>query len=124
MLNDVGNSRSDESFPKPEWPPIQNLDSIDVVGRRRDGGVDLLIVASQPLDNAPETLDSIRNKISMYLTVIGLDEFQTELGHPPLDRISIVLSCDFPIHPTAMNVIEECKMLARLQGVRLEVKSK
>ena len=25
-------------FPKPEWPPIQELDSIDLVGKRDDGG--------------------------------------------------------------------------------------
>jgi hypothetical protein len=26
-----------ELFPKPAWPPIQNLDSIDISGKRVDG---------------------------------------------------------------------------------------
>ena len=53
-------NQDEKRFPKPEWPPIQELDSVDLAAKRNDGGVDLVIVASQPLDNAPETLQSIR----------------------------------------------------------------
>ena len=40
-----------EPFSRPEWPPIQDPDRIDITGKRRDGGVDLVIVASQPIDD-------------------------------------------------------------------------
>jgi hypothetical protein len=37
-------------------PPIQNLDAIDVLGKRVDGGVDLAITCSGPLDDSADTL--------------------------------------------------------------------
>src|SRR5262249_47011590 len=102
-------------------PPIQDLENVDLVGKRRDGGVDLLIVASQPLDDAPDTLNSIRRKVAYYLDVIDLPEFQADMGHPPRERISITLSCDHPIHPRTAKVIAECQTSAGKRGVRLVV---
>ena len=112
------------AFPKPKWPPIQDLESVDLTGKRRDGGVHLLIVASQPLDDAPDTLNSIRSKVAYYLDVIDLPEFQAELEYPPQDRISIILSRDHPIHPRAAEVIAECQRSAGTRGVRLVVQQK
>jgi hypothetical protein len=37
-------------------PPIQNLDSFDIVGKRGDGGIDLVIVCSGPVDDSADTL--------------------------------------------------------------------
>ena len=34
--------------------PIQALDSIDVLGRRKGGGADLVIIVSSFLDDIPE----------------------------------------------------------------------
>ena len=112
------------AFPKPNWPPIQDLETVDITGKRRDGGVDLVIVASQPLDDAPDTLGSIRRKVAYYLDVIDLAEFQAEMGYPPRDRISIILRCNHPIHPRAAEVIAECQTGARKRGARLEVQQK
>ena len=56
---------------------------MDATGKRRDGGVDLVITASQPLNESAEVLDSIRQKVQTYLAVIDLDEFQAEMGRPP-----------------------------------------
>ena len=114
--------RNKRDFPKPEWPPIQNLDSVDVVGKRHDGTVELVIVASQPLDDAPETLDSIRKKVETYLETIGIKAFQAEMGHPPREKTVIILVCEHPIHSRAMGVIEECKVTASDQRIRLELR--
>jgi hypothetical protein len=108
-------------FPKPEWPPIQNLESVDLTGQRRDGGVDLVIVASQPLDDAAETLDSIRQKVACYLEVIDLPGFQAEMNYPPRSRTKIILRCDHPIHPRAAAVIAECQASAGERGVQFVV---
>jgi hypothetical protein len=113
---------AEESFPKPEWPPIQELDSVDLVARRRDGGVDLVIVASQPLDDSPDTLKCIRQKVQTYLAVIGLKEFQKEMGRPPRDKTTIIIACEHPIHPKALAVIAQCHAAAEAQGIRLEVR--
>ncbi|HJZ55645.1 MAG TPA: DUF6572 domain-containing protein [Gemmataceae bacterium] len=122
MWNPFRRKPAEEPFPKPKWPPIQELDNVDLTGKRRDGGVDLVIVASQPIDDTPETLESIRHKVRTYLAVINLEEFQAEMGHPPRDRVAILLACEHPIHPAAQAVIEECRASAAAQGVRLEVR--
>jgi hypothetical protein len=116
--------RLNSAFPKPEWPPIQDLESVDLTGKREDGGVDLLIVASQPLDDAVDTLDSIRRKVAYYLDVIDLPAFQDEMGHPARDRTRIIVSCDHPIHPRAAAVIAECQVSAGNRGVQLLLQQK
>jgi hypothetical protein len=110
-------------FPKPQWPPIQDLESVDITGVREDGGVDLVIVVSQPLDGSAETLAAIRQKVGYYLDVIDLPEFQTDMGYPPRDRTSIVLACSFPIHPNATAVIFECQSAAASRGVQVVVRN-
>jgi hypothetical protein len=111
-------------FPKPAWPPIQDVESVDITGKRKDGGVDLLIVVSQPLDGSPETLATIRQKVAYYLDVIDLPEFQAEMGHPPRDRTPVIFACDHPIHPRAAVVIAECQAAAAARGVRVVVRQK
>src|SRR5688572_27402266 len=122
MWNPFRSKPADEPFPVPEWPPIQQLDSVDLTGKRRDGGVDLIIVASQPLDDSNETLECIQQKVETYLAVIDCDAFQSEMGHPPRDKIAIIIACDFPIHARALKVIEECQASAAGQGVKLIVR--
>ncbi|MBO0758551.1 MAG: hypothetical protein J2P54_22095 [Bradyrhizobiaceae bacterium] len=109
-------------FPKPKWPPIQNLDSIDIIGKRRDGGVDLAIVASQPIDDSAQTLECIRYKVATYLEAIGWEDFRAQIGYPSPDRMTIIIVCDHPIHSRAQAVIEECRVAAAAQGVRLELR--
>jgi hypothetical protein len=122
MWNSFRNESADDGFPKPKWPPIQALDSVDITGKRRDGGLDLVIVVSQPLDDSQTTLESIRRKVENYLIAIGLDEFKAEMGRPPREKTTIIIACEHPIHPKAQSVIEECRNSAGAHGVRLEVR--
>lgn len=109
-------------FQKPNWPPIQDLDSVDITGKRKDGGIDLFIAVSQPLDGSADTLAAIRQKIGYYLDVIDLPEFQAEMEYPPRDLTTVVLECPFPIHPWAESVIAECQATAAVRGVRIVVR--
>ena len=111
-----------EPFPKSAWPPIQNLDSLDIIGKRTDGGVDLVITASQPIDDSPQTMESIRRKVGTYLEAFGLERFQVEFGFPPQDKCAIIIACEHPIHATAQAVIEECRAQAAAHGIRLEIR--
>lgn len=53
------------AFPKPKWPPIQQLESVDIIAKRKDGGVGLIIIASQSLDDARKlwTASATRSRI-------------------------------------------------------------
>src|SRR5437762_1025034 len=122
MAKSSRRNRDEEPFPEPEWPPIQELDSIDLAAKRKDGGVVLVIVASQPLDDSEETLSSIREKVRTYLAALKDKEFRAELGNPPRDKTTVVLTCDRPIHPAALTVIAQCRAAAAAQGVKLELR--
>jgi hypothetical protein len=47
--------------------PIQNVDSIDIVGLRNDAGIDLVVLCSGPLDGSAETLRALREKVRGYI---------------------------------------------------------
>lgn len=85
----------------PGWePPIQALDAIDIVGQRHDGGVDLVIVNSNPADVSPETRELLRRKIAGYLQAINSDAFQEEFGFPSAKQTRIVVTCQTEPHRT------------------------
>jgi hypothetical protein len=56
-------------------PPIQNLDAFDIVGERKDGGVDLVVSCSGPLDTSSTTLGLIERKVRAYLVTIAHENF-------------------------------------------------
>ena len=110
--------------PQPRSKPlaIQNPDSIDLAGKRRDGGVDLVIVASERLDDTPELLQVLRRKVELYLSVTGRQDFLADMGHPSPEKISIILVCSHSIHPTAAAAIEECRKQVEARGMKLELR--
>jgi hypothetical protein len=124
MWNPLRRGTSERNCPKPQWAPIQDPHSIDIVGLRRDGGLDLVICASQPIDDDPETLNTLRSKVRAYLREIDEPAFQEETGHRPPDKTSIVIACEYPIHPKAQAVIDECRQIAAGRNVKLELRNK
>jgi len=108
-------------FPIPEWPPIQNVESVDVIGKKPDGGVEMYICASQPIDDSPETLETIRQKVAYYLDVFDVSDFLSEMEYPPRELSRIIIVCDFPIHPTAERVIQECDKVNSKRGLSVSV---
>lgn len=73
---------------KPE-PPIQNLDALDVIAKRKDGGLDLFIVVSSRLLDTEEHRSLLYNKLNTYLSTIELEEFQAEFARPKAIRILV-----------------------------------
>ena len=86
--------------------PIQALDSIDVLGRRKGGGADLVIIVSSFLDDIPEHEQLLRQKIQNYVDTIIADEFQEDFGNIANNPYSIILKCTVEPHPNMASLIQ------------------
>lgn len=102
--------------------PISNLDAFDVVGVRNDGGLDLVISCSGPLDSSPQTIRNIESKVRNYLHEIAEARNPTLLeryGCAFDSVIRIIISCPHHIDAGAMKAVERMQELARARGVDL-----
>lgn len=100
-------------------PPIQKLDAFDVVGERKDGGVDLVVSCSGPLDSSSGTLSLIERKVSAYLVTIGHENFVRIYPAAELGPVRIFISCDHYVSGAARKLIDSLGVTASKQGVSL-----
>lgn len=70
---------------------IENISNIDILGLRKDGGADLVIVSNGKLDNSAETQKLLLDKIENYLGYINSREFHIECPLATADNTYIVL---------------------------------
>ena len=104
-------------------PPIQNLHTVDIVGKRADGGVDLFIVASGPLDPSPATQQLLLDKLQSYLEEINTPGFAAEFGAPSPDHICIIVHCEHEVHPVIQLLLQRCKNWVETNHARLELEA-
>jgi hypothetical protein len=100
-------------------PPIQNLDAFDAVGERQDGGVDLVVSCSGPLDSSPSTLKLIEVKVVAYLETVAHPNFAQTYQAAQRGPVRIFISCEHYISNEARGVIERLTDKAATQGVAL-----
>lgn len=86
--------------------PIQALDSLDVLGRRKGGGADLVIIVSSFLDDTPEHEHLLKQKIQNYVDTILSDEFQDDFGKIASNPYTIILKCTTDPHPNMSSLIQ------------------
>lgn len=107
--------------------PIANLDAIDVVGVRQDGGLDLVISCSGPLDCSAETLKALCTKITNYLREIREAQSPTlfeRYNCVSSASVRIIISCAYTMHQDVLQIIDRMKQIASSMGVELLVKKR
>lgn len=109
------------SAPKVESPPIQNIGSVDLVGKGKDGGVDLLIVVSSRLTGSPEHQRLLLDKIESYLRQLNTPAFKSQFKNPPADKVKVVVACTQPPDPIISKLIEKSKPWVAENNARLEL---
>lgn len=104
--------------------PIQNLDSIDIIGARNEGGADLTIVVSSALNASPEHQKLLLDKLEGYLGYVNTPDFAAEFGIPSPDRVCIVLACYHSPDPVILRLIEKCSAWAQKNNASLRVENR
>jgi hypothetical protein len=101
--------------------PIQNLDAFDIVGERNDGGVDLLVVCSGPLDDSAQTQDLIRQKVQNYLDTAAHPNFAKVYPAAKEGPVSIVVACQHEISAVSQRTIDELTLKGTGMGITITV---
>lgn len=99
--------------------PIQNLDAVDVIGKRKDGGVDLVVSCSGPLDESSDTLIRLSYKVRAYLSAVNTQGFRARYGAQ--SEVKIFVSCAHAVSDAAASLIMELEKEALSQHVQLSL---
>jgi hypothetical protein len=118
--NGPGASQQEPPMSEAELP-IQNLDRVDVMRWRKDGGVDLAIVASGPLTAEPAIQKLLLDKVEAYLGCINSDEFRAEFENPPADKATIIISCYGSVDPIILELVERMKPWVEDNNARIRL---
>jgi hypothetical protein len=103
--------------------PIANVGAIDIHAKRKDGGVDLFIVASGPLDGSPAILKLLLDKLADYLEFIKSPVYSEQFGEPSTERTRVILLCDYEIDPMIRLQWERSRPWAAENSASLEISS-
>ena len=100
--------------------PIQNLDRIDIMGRRQDGGMDLAIVVSGPLRSEADHLRHLEQKIVTYIHAISSRGFSAEFPHVDTPR-RILLVTEHLVDQAVLALLDSFRNAAAAAGAVLGV---
>lgn len=102
--------------------PIPDLDAIDVLGLRNDGGADLVIVIATPLQNDERSQTRLLDKLEAYLRYIRSSKFIEEAGTPPNPQnTTIRVQLHRHSAPAIRSLLQRCHAWVNENGATLEV---
>jgi hypothetical protein len=102
--------------------PVGDVDTVDVVGVRKDGGLDMVISVVAPLDDSPSTLRQLETKVLNYIQGAKSEAFLPYYGCSVGAPVTICISCAHPISPSAMALMDPLRTTAAESGIVLEVR--
>jgi hypothetical protein len=85
--------------------PSRNLSRIDIVGVCQNGGLDLALIVSAPLDGSDETLHRLAQKVRNYLTEIAAGELLERYPEATPGPFRILIFCKHAIDAAALGLI-------------------
>ncbi len=87
-------------------PALSAPDTLDVIGERHDGGVDMLVSTSGPLDASDDTCRRLEEKLSTYLYACTHQNFANVYPAARTGRIRIFVSDRHAISERARGVVD------------------
>lgn len=104
--------------------PIPNLNVIDVVGYKKEGGADLCVVVASPLAADAESQTRLLDKLEGYLGYIQSGEFLDDSGAPANPENTTI---NVLLHPDSADAVREllcrCQQWVNQGGASLVVRN-
>ena len=99
--------------------PIQNIELFDIVGKRNDGAIDLIVVVSAPLLDEERHRRLLKAKIESYASAIGAPKFREEFGLDESSLIRILVISDYPVQEPIREYVGSLAPIAESVGATL-----
>jgi hypothetical protein len=103
--------------------PIQNVEEIDVIAKRVDGGVDTVVIVSSFLDDTPEMEALLKQKIQNYVEGFYSEEFEQEFGTPETTNYSILIKCSVRPHDGIFDLVKAVADHLAEFGIQLKIET-
>ena len=75
---------------------LNNPNELDLAAKRRDGGVELIIMSDSPLDDSAETQTQLLDKVENYMKYALSPQFRQDFGNVPANQVWIILNLPEP----------------------------
>lgn len=97
------------------------MNSIDIIGERNDGGIDLFIISSGKLDDSVEQQKQLLDKIENYLIYLNSTDFMKDFPNVSSDNKYIKLKvCERPSDMT-MEWLSKIAAWIQSNGVKFSI---
>ena len=103
--------------------PLTDPDNLDVIGERKDGGVDMLVATAGPLDASDVTCNRLKEKLSAYLYAAVHPNFPNVYPAARAGRVRIFVSDSHAISDRARLLVEEFSREALTRNVEVRIGS-
>ena len=101
--------------------PISAPDNLDVIGERREGGVDMLIVTIGPVDDSDATCQRLEQKLNAYLCAALHPDFPSECPAAAQGRVRIFVSDSHYISDRARAIVNAISREALSRNVEVRI---
>jgi hypothetical protein len=103
--------------------PLTDPDNLDVIGERKDGGVDMVVSTAGPLDASDATCGRLREKLSAYLYAAVHPNFANVYPAAREGRVRIFVSDSHAISERARLLVEDFSREALTRNVEVRIGS-
>ena len=103
--------------------PLPALHSLDMVGKRRTGGADLVMTVNGPLQADARSQRRLLRKFDIYLSFIASPDFASEFGAPDPATTRIVMRIDPKSDPAVFELLKRCDPWVREARATLAVEA-
>ena len=109
---------------RPQTPsPLTDPDNLDVIGERKDGGVDMLVSTAGPLDASDATCGRLQEKLNAYLFAAVHPNFANLYPAARTGRARIFVSDSHAISDRARLLVEDFSREALTRNVEVRIGS-
>lgn len=97
---------------------IYDADTLDIIGERKDGGLELYIISSGEMDDSLESQSLLLDKVQNYLGYVSNSQFKEDFPNVVKDNIWIILKFEEEPPQLILELCEKIVPWAKDNGVK------